>query len=76
MLGFDRPINVRGTGWVGSKELLVESDPVSGSKVIRLATRLAAANTTMSFWVSYMNESSSLLAAELVSKVTHAAADA
>jgi len=51
MLGKGRAVDVNGNGWVGSVESLQETD--NGRDIYRLAANLIAANTSISFWVSY-----------------------
>lgn len=70
MLGKQRTVNVRGNGWVGSIEFLRESD--SGRDVYRLAANLAAINTSLSFWVSYLETHQRSFAEELLRNVAHA----
>lgn len=71
LLGVDFPINVKGKNWVGSKELLIELDAMSGEEVKRLTGKLVAENTIMSCWVSYKSEESTAFAADLINGVIH-----
>jgi len=69
MLGKERTVNVSGNGWIGSVELLHETD--NGHDVYRLAANLAATNTSISFWVSYFQTHQQRFAEELMNKVVH-----
>jgi len=69
MLGKGRAVDVNGNGWVGSVESLQETD--NGSDVYRLAAKLAATNTSMSFWVSYFETHRQPFAEELMRNVAH-----
>jgi hypothetical protein len=69
MLGKERTVNVSGNGWVGSVEFLQETD--NGRDVHRLAANLASINTSMSFWVSYLETHQQTFAEELMRNVAH-----
>ena len=69
MLGKELTVNVSGSGWVGVRKVLQETD--NGRDVYRLAANLAATNTAMSLWVSYFEAHQQAFAEELMRNVVH-----
>lgn len=69
MLGNERTVSASGNGWVGSHEVLHETD--NGRDVYRLAANLAATKTVMSFWVSYFDLRQQPFAEELMRNIAH-----
>jgi hypothetical protein len=65
----NRGTPVSGPGWTGRVEVLVEED--RGREVYRVAGRLAAENTLMSCWVSYLRPEQQSFAESLLAGVAH-----
>ncbi|MCW2601816.1 MAG: hypothetical protein JWM02_3645 [Frankiales bacterium] len=69
----DRGKQISGSGWIGRAEIVVER--VDDRDVYRLGGRLAAENTLMSCWVSYVQKEQHAFAEELIGGVAHLPGD-
>ena len=73
VLGNEHPgKRTSGDGWIGTSEVLTEKD--GDRDVYRLAGRLAAENTLMSCWISYVRQDQRAFAERLLDAVAHRAA--
>lgn len=68
MLGQNASVNANGDGWVGTLQYLEDDD---GQKVYRLTANLAAPNSLMSCWISFLAPSQRTFAENVVSKVVY-----